>query len=222
MRIGIVGGTGKLGTGLAIRLARAGHDVFVGSRREDKARAHATDLVAKGHGAISGGGNEWAARDAELIVLTVPYAAHGDTARSIAGPARGKVVIDATVPLTPPKVSLVHLPPGRAAALEAQAIFGPETPVAAAFHHLSAAHLSDPAHALECDVLVAADDERAKAAAMAVARDLGVRALDAGPLGNAVALESLTPVLIHLNRTYKSKGAGIVFTDLPAVEAKAR
>jgi 8-hydroxy-5-deazaflavin:NADPH oxidoreductase len=215
MRIGIVGGTGKLGSGLAIRFARAGHQVLIGSRREDKARAHAADLAAKGHGALEGGANEWAAAGAEIVVLTVPYAAHGDTTRAIAGAASGKVVVDATVPLTPPKVSVVHVPPGRAAALEAQAILGPETPVAAAFHHVSAAHLADPGHALACDVLVAADDERAKTGAMALVRELGVRALDAGSLANAVALESLTPVLIHLNRTYKSKGAGVVFTDLP-------
>jgi 8-hydroxy-5-deazaflavin:NADPH oxidoreductase len=121
-----------------------------------------------------------------------------------------------TVPLKPPKVSRVHLPAGQAAALEAQAIVGASTPVVAALHHVSATHLADLAHAIECDVLVAADDARAKAIAVGLVRDLGLRALDAGPLVNAIALESLTPVLIHLNRTYKSQGAGIVFTDLPA------
>jgi predicted dinucleotide-binding enzyme len=87
---------------------------------------------------------------------------------------------------------------------------------------VSAAHLADLSHAIDCDVLVAADDARAKTAALGLVRDLGLRGLDAGPLANAIALESLTPVLIHLNKTYKSAGAGVVFTDLPAASAKAR
>jgi predicted dinucleotide-binding enzyme len=94
---------------------------------------------------------------------------------------------------------------------------GPATPVAAALHHVSATHLADPSHPIECDVLVAADDARAKSTTLQLVRDLGLRGLDAGPLVNAIALESLTPVLIHLNRTYKSQGAGIVFTNLPGV-----
>jgi hypothetical protein len=131
----------------------------------------------------------------------------------------GKVLVDVTVPLRPPKVSRVHLPAGGAAALEAQALLGGATPVVAALHHVSAAHLGDLAHAVECDVLVAADDARAKATVIGLVGDLGMRGLDAGPIVNAIALESLTPVLIHLNRVYKSKGAGVVFTDLsiPAV-----
>ena len=148
------------------------------------------------------------------MVLTVPYEAHGETLRAIAQAVAGKVLVDVTVPLKPPKVSRVQLPAGQAAALEAQALVGPSTPVVAALHHVSATHLADPTHAIECDVLVAGDDARAKAVAIGLVRDLGLRGLDAGPLVNAIALESLTPVLIHLNRTYKSQGAGIVFTDL--------
>ena len=215
MRIGIVGGTGKLGSGLAARWAGAGHAIALGSRDAAKGRARAAELVAAGHGAIEGGENAWAAGRADLVVLTVPYQAHGATLTAIADAARGKVVLDTTVPLVPPKVARVQLPSGGAAALEAQALLGSETPVAAALHHVSAAHVADVAHRIDCDVLVEADDARAKSAALALVRDLGVRALDAGPLANAVALESLTPVLIHLNRTYESKGAGIAFTSLP-------
>jgi 8-hydroxy-5-deazaflavin:NADPH oxidoreductase len=127
----------------------------------------------------------------------------------------GKVLVDVTVPLVPPKVSRVQLPPGRAAALEAQALLGPSTPVAAALHHVSHAHLADPNAAIHCDVLVVADDERARTVALDLVRALGLRGLDAGPLANAVALESLTPVLIHLNKKYKSPGSGIVFTGIP-------
>ncbi len=213
MRLGIVGGTGKLGSGLAQRWARAGHSIAIGSRDGAKARASAGELAARGL-PVSGGDNAWAAREGEVVVVTVPYAAHGETLRAIAEAVAGKVLIDVTVPLMPPKVSRVHLPHGQAAALEAQALVGPSTPVAATLHHVSATHLADPEYALECDVLVAADDARAKTVTIGLVRDLGLRGLDAGPLVNAIALESLTPVLIHLNRTYKSQGAGIVFTDL--------
>jgi 8-hydroxy-5-deazaflavin:NADPH oxidoreductase len=215
MRVGIVGGTGKLGSGLAERWSRAGHAIAIGSRDPAKARAHAEELARKGL-PVTGGDNAWAAREGEVVVLTVPYAAHADTLRSIVEAAAGKVLIDTTVPLKPPKVSRVQLPEGQAAALEAQAIVGPSTPVVAALHHVSAAHLADAEHAIEAHVLVAGDDAKAKETAMGLVRDLGMRALDAGALVNAIALESLTPVLIHLNRTYKSpQGAGIVFTDLP-------
>jgi 8-hydroxy-5-deazaflavin:NADPH oxidoreductase len=213
MWLGIVGGTGKLGSGLAMRWSRAGHSVAIGSRDGAKARAHAEELAKKGF-AATGGDNVWAAGEGEVVVLTVPYEAHGETLRAIAVAAAGKVLVDVTVPLKPPKVSRVQLPAGQAAALETQAIVGPSTPVAAALHHVSATHLADLAHAIECDVLVASDDAHAKAVTLGLVRDLGVRGLDAGPLANAIALESLTPVLIHLNKTYKSQGAGILFTDL--------
>jgi NADPH-dependent F420 reductase len=217
MRIGIVGGTGKQGSGLAVRWARAGHSIAIGSRDAAKAKAHAASLAEQGI-AVQAGDNAWAAAEAEVVVLSVPYEAHEQTLRAIAGAASGKVLIDMTVPLKPPKVSRVNLPAGQAAALESQALLGPSTPVVATLHHVSATHLADPSHPIHCDVLVAADDGSAKATAIALVRDLGLRALDAGPLVNAIALESLTPVLIHLNKTYKSQGAGIVFTDLPGAD----
>lgn len=213
MRLGIVGGTGKLGSGLALRWARAGHTIAIGSRDGAKASARAAELTARGH-AVVGGDNAWAAREGEVVVLTVPYEAHRETLLGIAEALAGKVLVDVTVPLKPPKVSRVQLPAGQAAALEAQALVGASTSVVAALHHVSATHLADLAHAVECDVLVAADDARAKAVTIGLVRDLGLRGLDAGPLVNAIALESLTPVLIQLNRVYKSQGAGIVFTDL--------
>ena len=214
MRLGIVGGTGKLGSGLAMRWARAGHTIALGSRDPAKALARAAELEGNGR-VVEGGDNAWAARESEVVVLTVPYEAHKQTLEAIVDAVAGKVLVDVTVPLKPPKVSRVHLPAGQAAALEAQAIVGASTPVVAALHHVSATHLADLAHAIQCDVLVAGDDASAKTIVVGLVRDLGLRALDAGPLVNAIALESLTPVLIHLNRAYKSQGAGIVFTDLP-------
>jgi NADPH-dependent F420 reductase len=218
MRIGIVGGTGKQGSGLAVRWAGAGHTLALGSRDAAKGRAQAAVLARGGH-AIEGGDNAWAAREGEVVVLTVPYEAHADTLRAIAAAVAGKILIDVTVPLKPPKVSRVQLPAGQAAALEAQTLLGASTPVVATLHHVSATHLADPSHRIQCDVLVAGDDAQAKAVAIGLVRDLGLRALDAGPLANAIALESLTPVLIHLNRTYKSQGAGILFTDLSGADS---
>ena len=122
--------------------------------------------------------------------------------------------MDITVPLKPPEVRKVTLPPGKAAALEAQALLGSGVPVVAALHHLSAVHLADLDHPLECDVLACSDYPDALARVLPLIESLGTRALDAGPLANAVALESLTPVLLHLNRRYKSPGAGIRFTGL--------
>jgi NADPH-dependent F420 reductase len=215
MRIAIIGGTGKEGGGLAARWARAGHAVVIGSRDAERARARAAELRAESQVQVEGDGNLEAARASDVVVLTVPYAAHADTLRAIKPALTGKVLVDVTVPLRPPKVSRVQLPPGRAAALEAQELVGPETPVAAALHHVSHAHLGDPGAVVRCDVLVVADDERARTTTLGLVRDLGLRGLDAGPLDNAVALESLTPVLIYMNKKYKSPGAGIVFTEIP-------
>ena len=216
MRIGIVGGTGKLGSGLAVRWTRAGHEILVGSRDVGKARAHVEDLALQGYGSVEAADYAESARGADVVVLAVPYEAHGQAVEAIREAAKGKIVVDVTVPLKPPKVNQVSLPPGQSAALEAQALLGEGTPVVAALHHVSAIHLADVARAMQCDVLVASDDARAKDAVMQLVGDLGLRALDAGPLVNAIALESLTPVLIHLNRVYKSQGAGVVLTNLPS------
>jgi NADPH-dependent F420 reductase len=217
MRIGIVGGTGREGRGLGLRWARAGHAVVLGSREEARARARAEELsaaVPAGTGSIEGGSNEHAIDGADVVVLSVPYSAHAETLRSLAPRLAGRIVVDITVPLQPPKVAQVHLPEGTAAALEAQAILGPEAKVVATLHHVSSAHLGDADHAVDCDVLVCSDDPRAMETALGLIKELGVRAFDAGPLRNAVALESLTPVLLHLGRRYKSPGVGVRFTGL--------
>jgi NADPH-dependent F420 reductase len=119
------------------------------------------------------------------------------------------------VPLKPPKVSEVNLPAGHSAALEAQALLGPGVRVAAGLHHVSSAHLAEPDHEIDCDVLVCANDEEARTVAVGLVKDLGLRAFDAGALKNAVALESLTAVLIHLNKKYKVPSSGIRITGIP-------
>jgi NADPH-dependent F420 reductase len=213
MRIGLIGGTGKEGRGLALRWARAGHEILIGSRDAEKARARAAELAPVGS-QITGGDNPWAARECEVAVLAVPYAAHNATLSELRPLLANKVLIDITVPLAPPKIRQVSLPAGKAAALEAQALLGPETKVVAGLHHVSGVHLADPDHAIECDVLLCSDDAAALTLALGLVSDLGLRALDAGPLCNAVALEALTPVLLHLNKRYASSGTGVRITGI--------
>jgi NADPH-dependent F420 reductase len=211
MRIAIVGGTGREGRGLALRWARKGHEVSLGSRDGERARARACELSALAGGVILGGSNEWAVAQAEVVVLGVPYSAHDQVLQNLKQALARRVVISIAVPLRPPTVHQVHLPEGQAAALEAQAILGPETPVVAALHHVGSAQLGDHERELEGDVLVCSDSDGARARAMTLIGDLGARPLDAGPLRNAIALEALTPVLIHLTKHYRGSGAGVRF-----------
>lgn len=214
MRIGIVGGTGKEGKGMARRWALKGHDVRIGSRDPERAKAAASELATETGKSVSGGSNEGVIADADVVLLSVPYAGHGETLRALKDGLRGKVLIDITVPLQPPKIRVVNLPAGKAAALEAQAIVGSETKVVATLHHVSSVHLADTEHPIACDVLCCSDHADALQTVIGLVQDLGMRALDAGPLQNAIALESLTPVLLHLNAKYKGQGAGITFTGI--------
>jgi NADPH-dependent F420 reductase len=214
MRIAIVGGTGKEGQGMAARWARAGHAVRIGSRDAARAQVTATELSQKVGAELQGGDNAWAVEPAEVVVLSVPYAAHAETLGGLKAALSGKILVDISVPLKPPDVRTVHLPAGRAAALEAQALLGPETRVVAALHHVSAVHLNELDKSIECDVLACSDHADALAIVLTLIESLGTRALDAGPLANAVALESLTPVLLHINRKYKRPGVGIRFSGL--------
>jgi NADPH-dependent F420 reductase len=217
MKVAIVGGTGKEGRGMAARWTKAGHEVFIGSRDAARAQAAADELralVGVVPGKVQGGDNRWAIAQADVVVLSVPYAGHRETLLGLKDDLRGKILVDITVPLRPPEVRKVTLPEGKAAALEAHALVGDVAKVVAAFHHVSAVHLSDLDHAIDCDVLVCSDDAAAREQICTLAADLGTRGLDAGALVNAIALESLTPVLLQLNRRYKSAGTGIRFTGL--------
>jgi NADPH-dependent F420 reductase len=211
MKIAVVGGTGKEGSGMALRWAKAGHEVFLGSRDAERARAKAAELSQQSGGKVAGGDNPWAVAQAEIVVLSVPYAAHRDTLLGLKDALAGKIVLDVTVPIKPPQIRIVSLPEGRSAALEAQALLGSEIPVVSGVHHVSSNHLVDLGHTVDCDVLACSDDPKALESCLALIRDLGVRAFDAGPLVNSIALESLTPVLLHLNKKYKTS-AGIRIT----------
>jgi len=214
--IAVIGGTGNEGPGLALRWARSGqYRVIIGSRQGEKAERVAAELNARlGQELVRGMVNPDAAAAADIAVLTVPYSAHILTLESIRAGLSGKILVDVTVPLQPPKVSRVHIPPGGSATAEAQAILGDDVRVVAAFQNVGAAHLQDPDHAIDCDVLVCGDDKEARAEAIALAEAAGMRGLDAGPLQNAVVAEGLTAVLIAINKRYKVKKAGIRITGL--------
>ena len=213
--LAILGGTGKEGAGLAMRWARSGYRVVIGSRRAEKAETRAAEMNAElGEDLLLGMANEAAAKAADIIVLSVPYSAHKATLESVRDACAGKTVVDLTVPLKPPEIMAVNLPPGSAASLEAQAILGEATPVVAAFQNVSAVKLRQLDGDVDCDVLICADSEAAKSQVIELARAAGMRGIDAGPLKNAVAAESLTPILLHINRTRRVKGAGIRITGL--------
>lgn len=209
MRIAIVGGTGRLGSGLARRWLRAGHAVWIGSRDPDKAIRAAARLAEQGRGSVIGGDQGRLPDDARLAVLSVPYAVHAETLASLAPQLHGRTLIDVTVPLVPPNWGEVHLPVGHSAALEAQALLGSSVRVVAALHHVGHAQWADTTTPLDADVLVCSDDEEARTLAIRAIDDLGVRGLDAGPLRNAIALEALTPVLLHMMRRYRVANTGI-------------
>jgi NADPH-dependent F420 reductase len=214
--VAVIGGTGNEGPGLALRWAKSGqYHVIIGSRQQEKAERVAAELNARlGRDLIRGMVNPNAAAAADLAVLTVPYSAHLPTLESIQAGLTGKILIDVTVPLQPPKVSYVNIPPGGSATAEAQALLGNEVRVVAAFQNVGAAHLDDPDRPIDCDVLVCGDDKEAKAEAIALAEAAGMRGLDAGPLQNAVVVEGLTAMLIGINIRYKVKGSGIRITGL--------
>ncbi len=218
MKIGIVGGTGREGRGLAVRWAKSGHDVFIGSRQTEKGVAKAAEFAEEFGVSLQGGDNASACAYAELIVVTVPYGAHRATFETIKDSVGEKIVVDITVPLQPPKVRSVNLPEGKAAALEARSYLADGARLVAALHHISSELLSDPEHQFDCDVLVCGDDKEARASVISIVSDLGLRGVDAGVLKNAIALESLTPVLLHINRRYKSEGSGIRVTGIPETE----
>lgn len=202
-----------------MRWVKSGYRVIIGSRDAERARAKVEEFKAQLEtqtaGLLSGADNRTAAEAAAIIVLSVPYDAHLATLEGVRDALSGKILVDVAVPLLPPKIRTVYVPPGKAASLEAQALLGEQTHVVAAFHNVSAAHLQDAEHPIECDVLICGDDEAAKTEVIRLTEAIGMRGLDAGPLANAVAVEAMTPVLLYLNRRYKAKAAGIVITGLP-------
>ncbi|HXE89056.1 MAG TPA: NADPH-dependent F420 reductase, partial [Hyphomicrobiaceae bacterium] len=191
--IAIVGGTGALGSGLARRWAAAGYEIVIGSRTADKAKA-AAPRIASG-AAVCGANNAAAAQAGDVVLLAVPWASHAEILDEIKPHVAGKIVIDATVPLVPPKVARVQVPVETSAALAAQKRLGETARVVAAFHNVAASKLQT-GEEIDCDVLVFGDAPDDRAAVIALVEAAGLRGIHAGPLVNAVAAEALTAVLI--------------------------
>jgi len=209
--IAVLGGTGHLGGALAQRWAQAGFPVILGSRDAARAADAAAGLAAATGALVRGLSNREAAAAAEIVVITVPFATQQAVLEDIRSAAAGKLVVDTTVPLVPPKVMRVQLPPEGSAAVRAQQILGTDTTVVSAFHNV-AAHKLATADAVDCDVLVFGDQKEARERVVTLAIAAGLRGLHAGSLANSAAAEALTSILIFINKAYAVDGAGLRIT----------
>jgi NADPH-dependent F420 reductase len=211
LSVGVLGGTGDQGRGLALRLAMAGHDVVVGSRDAARASGIAADL---GHG-VAGADNAGCAKDCDLVIVAVPWEGHAQLLAPLAEVLAGKVVVDCVNPLGFDKQGAFALDVEEGSAAEQAAALLPDSHVVGAFHHLSAVLLLDTSVAtVDTDVLVVGDDRASTDTVQALAgRIPGIRGLYAGRLRNARQVEALTANLISVNRRYKAH-AGLRVTDV--------
>jgi hypothetical protein len=216
--IAIVGGTGKEGKGLAHRWLNAGYTVLIGSRSIEKAAQAANELEQKVGGVrnVKGFVNRDAARQADVVVITVPYAAHTETLKTIAPFVQGKLVVDVTVPLVPPKVTKVQIPADGCAALEARRILGDQVEIGSAFQNISYEHLLND-EPIECDVLVCGTGKETREKVLKLVADAGLKGWDAGPLENSIVAEGLTSILIGINKQFSIDSAGIKITGVSRI-----
>lgn len=215
--VGIIGGTGEQGKGLALRWAASGQRVLLGSRDRQRADAAASEIsaiVGVGSDLVSGTDNE-SATQADLVVVAVPWNAHADTVAALAQHLAGRIVVDCVNPLGFDKQGAFALTVPEGSAAQQASVLAPEARVVAAFHHVSAVLLGDPSiPRIEADVLVLGDDREATDTVQAWAGMIpGMRGIYAGRLRNAGQVEALTANLISVNRRYRSH-AGVRVTDL--------
>jgi len=216
--IAILGGTGDLGTGLARRWVQAGYEVIIGSRTQEKAQAAVDDMqkVMQDRGidtvAVRAMDNASAAECAQIVAITVPFSHQASTLESVKPMLQGKILIDVTVPLVPPKVARVQLPAQGSAGQIAQALLGEEVQVVSAFQNVAAHHLQE-GKGLSCDVLVCGNSKEARAEVIKLVEAAGMRGFHAGAINNAAAVEAMTSVLIVINKQYKCH-AGVRITGL--------
>jgi NADPH-dependent F420 reductase len=220
LTIAVLGGTGREGKGLAYRWAKAGYRVLIGSRSSEKAVKAASEIMEflEGSSSVVGMTNLEAAEQADIVVLTVPYAAHRETLESVKNTLKGKILVDVTAPLVPPKVSKVQMPPAGSAAQEAKEIVGEDVEVVAAFQNISHELLLGEEE-VDCDVLVTGTSKKARAEILTLVEATGLTGWDAGPIENSVVVEGLASVLININRQYGSTHAGIKITSVPRPSA---
>ena len=215
LKIAILGGTGKEGKGLAYRWGRAGYKVLIGSRTVEKAvrAAEEVSIMLGGKASITGTSNAEAAQAADITVLTVPYVAHQATLESVKEFVQGKLFIDVTAPIVPPKVSIVQMPEAGSAAQETRQILGDGVEVCTAFQNISHELLLE-GNNIACDVLVTGTSKDARAETIKLVKAAGLTGWDAGPIENSVVVEGLTSVLIGINKKYGSTHAGIKITGI--------
>jgi len=209
--VAIVGGTGNLGAALAVRLSAPGVKIIIGSRDAEKAKKAVETLKPNLRaGEIVGTTNREAVKDANFVVIAVPYEGHAQMVSDLKGQLAGKIVIDSVVPLNKVKP---FVPAAGSALQEAQQLLGDEAPVIGALHNISALDLSDLESPLG-DVLVCGDNATAKQRVIEIVQHIGATAYDGGPASNAYVIEGLTGVIIYLNRKYKSKHGSIKITGI--------
>ena len=210
MKIAILGGTGALGLGLASRWIRSGHEVLIGSRTIESAKSACEKLnINEDQGML----NIDAASQAEIACLTVPFSFQLDILSEVKDALSGKILIDGTVPLVPPKVMRVQLPEEGCAAIRAQTFLGDSVQVISAFQNISAELLQTDAE-IDCDVLVCGDKRDSREQVIALVNDAGLTGWHAGPLCNSAAAEALTSVLIAINKNHTIKHSGIKITGV--------
>lgn len=215
MKIAILGGTGDEGFGLGYRWAAAGNEIIIGSRKAEKGARAAKKLRDRLPAAIvSGTDNRAAARDGEVIVLSVPYEGQEAILSDVKDEVAGKLLVSVIAPVKPPKVSHVWHPPAGSAAQEVQSICGESTRVVAAFQSISAKHLMDLEHRIESDVLICGRRKADKEVVAQLASQAGMRGIDAGPLKNAGVVEGLVAIIIGINIRHKVKDAGFRITGI--------
>lgn len=209
--VAIVGGTGNLGSALALRLGAPGVKVIIGSRDAQKAQSVVNALKPRMRaGELAGTTNRQAIKDADFVVIAVPYEGQAQMIEDLKGQVSGKIIIDTVVPLNKGKP---FVPPAGSALQEAQQILGDEAPVIGALHNVSALDLGDVESSLG-DVLVCGDNAEAKQKVMDIITRIGARTFDGGMAAHAYVIEGLTGVIIHLNRKYKSKHGSVRITGI--------
>jgi NADPH-dependent F420 reductase len=212
--LGIIGGTGVLGAGLARRWVNAGYPVVIGSRDPAKAGEAASGLEAAFSGAkAEGAGYAEAAAAAGIVVLTVPYQHQPEVIEAMRPGLRGQLLLDTTVPLMPGDAAIVQLPPAGSAAVALQQRLGNTARVVSAFHTIPAKSLREE-NGFACDVLVFGDAIEDRDSGIRLVDDAGMHGIHGGPLANSAAAEAMTSVLISINRAYAIRNACLTITGL--------
>ena len=213
--LAVIGGTGKEGNALAARFARAGVPVIIGSRDAARGEQAAQEMARRlGAANVQGTSNRAAVERADIILLSVPYEGMPPILEDLRDAVQGKTVINIASSLNPERKSRAQVPPAGSTTAQVQQFFGERVKVVAAFQNIAPEKLEGEGP-IDCDVLVCGADKETRAAVIELIRRIGLDAFDAGVLANAVAVETLTALLIAVNIKYQVKGAGIRLTGVP-------